>query len=1231
MGSIKRMPEAIWSRMRSGVILYDFTRIVEELVFNSLDAGATKVYVAIGIGTCYVKVDDNGSGVSRDGLVLMGERYATSKYSNSDDMHAFPTSFGFKGEALNSISDVSLLEIVSKIQGRPNGYRKVLKDGKCLYLGIDDSRQDVGTTVIVRDAFYNQPVRRKQMHSNPKRVLHSLKESLLRIALVHPSVSFKIIDIESEDDLLWTHASPSPLPLLSSGFGIHLSSLNKLNASAGSFKLSGYISGPDVYTVKVLQYFYINSRFVSKGPIHKLLNNLAMSFDSASDIEQRGRSQRNPLFFLNLNCPRSLYDLTLEPSKTSVEFKDWRSVLLFVEDTVVNLWTESNAADIPVNYETGKKRSRAQSCKATLELPSPQPKKLTGDCTARKEIQSSQNIPWESSSEKHDPESRFLCQMESSSWSIDGSLAHGKVGVNWKSRSSVQPLSSNVLPTVDDFLDSKFNASASSSYKSDCLFGSGWEDESQTIVAGRSTGDASFRKSFELDDSSNVMHERREPFMRSCSLHRSLIHDGASFDSDEDIKFEKSDYRTKQNCLEDDCSVEFEVVDDVNQVLNQRSNQVLDHRSPRRKEIYFENFSRCKTPSKALQRSRFLSGDSEKSSLTKDILDEDDHLMDFVKQTENYGSGLLSFSPDPSPLPPDPFLGTRFQVVNPYIAENGIETSAKHEFDFMYNFGNMEHNILVPAISNWEKEDCFFPDPAKFDLNFNACSREDMGSIGGLDSWDVCNSGPSEFHYDGDDLSRIHSHGEENLNNSLIPRAMLSSRVDVDSHKWIDAGNQGKTDEPLRKKKKTRSHSAPPFYQGKKFFATGESSRKAAGNNNIKTVHDVPLIMPETRGVRRLQHSAEAICSELPQQSSNQCDLSSTPSYGDSVFFDERPSVKTKLVNIWNSNLQTQGECTSTHDKESNEEFAPTKTQSILDSGTKWRDFCPEVTYEMQKSTGTENLKNQDTILNVTSGILHMVGDSLIPDTIDKNCLEGAKVLQQVDKKFIPIVAGTTLAIIDQHAADERICLEELRDKVLSGQKRTTTYLDSEQELVMPEIGHQLLLNYADQIQNWGWICNIHSQASRSFSSRNLNLIHKQPTSVTLLAVPCILGVNLTDVDLLEFLQQLADTDGSSIVPPSVNRVLNNKACRSAIMFGDALLPSECSLIVEELKQTSLCFQCAHGRPTTVPLVNLRALHDQIAKLGSLSRGSSITWHGLLHRREINLERAAERLKSAAS
>ncbi|KAK4740269.1 hypothetical protein R3W88_003966 [Solanum pinnatisectum] len=98
-------------------------------------------------------------------------------------------------------------------------------------------------------------------------------------------------------------------------------------------------------------------------------------------------------------------------------------------------------------------------------------------------------------------------------------------------------------------------------------------------------------------------------------------------------------------------------------------------------------------------------------------------------------------------------------------------------------------------------------------------------------------------------------------------------------------------------------------------------------------------LMPETIAVSRLHHSAEAICWELPQQSSHQCDQSSTPSCGDGFFCDERPSVKRELVNIWNSKLQAQGECTCTCDGELKEEFAPTKIQSFLDFGIKWRDF----------------------------------------------------------------------------------------------------------------------------------------------------------------------------------------------------------------------------------------------------------------------------------------------------
>lgn len=144
-----------------------------------------------------------------------------------------------------------------------------------------------------------------------------------------------------------------------------------------------------------------------------------------------------------------------------------------------------------------------------------------------------------------------------------------------------------------------------------------------------------------------------------------------------------------------------------------------------------------------------------------------------------------------------------------------------------------------------------------------------------------------------------------------------------------------------------------------------------------------------------------------------------------------------------------------------------------------------------------------------------------------------------------------------------------------------------------------------------------------------MNILRRQTRLVTLAAVPCILGVNLTGKDLMDFIQQLDETDGSSAIPPAVLRILNFKACRGAIMFGDPLLPSECCLIIEELKATSLCFQCAHGRPTTVPIVNVASLRDELARLELLSGRQAETWHGLSHHGP-SLERARTRLKQLA-
>ncbi|XP_023539513.1 DNA mismatch repair protein MLH3 isoform X2 [Cucurbita pepo subsp. pepo] len=355
MGIIKPLPKSVRSSVRAGVILYDATKVVEELVYNSLDAGASKISIFIGIGTSYVKVVDNGSGITRDGLALLGERYATSKFHDLIDMDTKGKTFGFRGEALASISDVSLLEIITKACGRANGYRKVIKGCKCLYLGIDDDMEDIGTTVIVRDLFYNQPVRRKHMQFSPKKVLQAVKKCVVRIALVHSKVSFKIVDSESESILLYTNPSPSPLSLLRSGFGSEVSrSLHELKIGDGGLKLSGYICSPfDTFTIKAVQYVYINRRFICKGQIHKLLNQLASRFvslspqtDQACHSRKRSRFQANPAYILNLDCPGSFYDLTFESSKTFVQFKDWTSILTFIEETIQQFWKEK--------YSSGK-------------------------------------------------------------------------------------------------------------------------------------------------------------------------------------------------------------------------------------------------------------------------------------------------------------------------------------------------------------------------------------------------------------------------------------------------------------------------------------------------------------------------------------------------------------------------------------------------------------------------------------------------------------------------------------------------------------------------------------------------------------------------------------------------------------------------------------------------------------------------------------------------------------
>ncbi|XP_033142173.1 DNA mismatch repair protein MLH3 isoform X3 [Brassica rapa] len=1145
MKTIKPLPEGVRHSMRSGIIMFDMARVVEELVFNSLDAGATKVSIFVGVVTCSVKVVDDGCGVSRDDLVLLGERYATSKFHDFTNVETASESFGFRGEALASISDISLLEITTKAVGRPNGYRKVMKGSKCLHLAIDDDRKDSGTTVTVRDLFYNQPVRQKYMRSSPKKVLESITKCSFRIALVHSDVSFSVLDIESDEELLQANPSASAFSLLMSDAGTKaLNSLCKVDVTDGLLNVSGYISGPRD-SFKALQYIYINSRFVSKGPIHKLLNNFAASFDSTDDWKptdglqtgRRNRLQPCPGYILCITCPRHLYEFSFEPSKTNVEFKNWEPILTLIERIVLANWKKDEGLEVcdgGADLLAKGDRQDLIDDMGRLEKDAEWPE--TMEPTKKKLKRSNDETP-----------SSFLFPPSADFKRDDGYLSQGKEEWSPKYEFGMKIQNLKEQDTVAEF-----------------------DRQTASLLQSR---DTDMQKNEDFPQVPDFLETRfvsgakcSKQFLTRCQTSTPLnVNHGFMKDADVlNFQFEE---------VEDELDVSNCIGKHLLRGCSSRESLALHEPNLSRGEGY-ESGMRMKLDDK---RSNSLihvletREDSTSVGIGEDFNINPVDIVEFRSYEDKFVKKRYSSSANVGRSGPGSY---RLRSECSTVFSTSPST-AEWESDYQKGCQILEGSLKLGRMPD---PGYFFSPANNFKFDHEAipqigCRKTSTDSF--ADMQNCTESGEKIFQ-------SLWGHADN------VGTEQHSTRTNKFSYRYGSKNNVGK-------RRSRRSRSAPPFYQEKKrFVSLSCRSDTKLKNSDPSEPDDLECLTQPCNG-----------------------------SILDDVSYDHLQEPGKSMSSA--SDLKASAGCSIVHsetrDEDGDEDLSSEENLDPVKSTTKWRHNCPVP----QVAKESHELHDQDSVLDICSGLLHLRSDeSLVPESINRQSLEDAKVLQQVDKKYIPIVACGTVAIVDQHAADERIRLEELRKKVLAGEARTVTYLSANQELVLPEMGYQLLQSYSDQIREWGWICSINVEGSTSFK-KSMSIIQRKPTPITLNAVPCILGVNLSDVDLLEFLQQLADTDGSSTIPPSVLRVLNSKACRGAIMFGDSLLLSECSLIIEGLKQTSLCFQCAHGRPTTVPLVDLKALHKQITKLEPRQ-----PWHGFEHR-EITLDRAKSRVDEAKS
>ena len=354
---IHSLDENVRSLLRSGIAVSSLTQCVDELVLNSLDAGATCITVRLDIPALRVQVHDDGRGIAKDDLGLLGERHATSKCHSLADLNEIK-SYGFRGEALASIRDIAgILEVVTRHKSSHKTYCKIFRGGKALK--VTESclpRTNIGTTVTAFEMFSSLPVRR--MLVSDVFDFEKIRQRLGSIALIKPGVSFTLYNDATGLKCLQTHKCQSIKSVFTQMFGnAKARSLRDVGFEARGFRISGYI-GLENHRSKSLQFVYVNGRLLLKTKIHKLVNQIlskslllkksGIPLNNVEDLKlgklkspTKG-SERYAVFVIDVTCPVMEYDVTLEPAKTLVEFEDWDGVLSCVQSCVESFLVGEN-------------------------------------------------------------------------------------------------------------------------------------------------------------------------------------------------------------------------------------------------------------------------------------------------------------------------------------------------------------------------------------------------------------------------------------------------------------------------------------------------------------------------------------------------------------------------------------------------------------------------------------------------------------------------------------------------------------------------------------------------------------------------------------------------------------------------------------------------------------------------------------------------------------------------
>ena len=308
------------NKIAAGEVVERPSSVTKELIENSIDANSTQIVIDITDGgKKQIRITDNGSGILSSEVDKSFLRHATSKIKEIDDLYDL-YSLGFRGEALASIASVSRLEMITKTKEEPIGTKVILEGGKEILKEPVGTKN--GTTIIIKDLFFNTPVRQKFLKSTHAETIN-ISDLINKLAIGNTHIQFKYIN--NGKLMLNTPGDGKLLSVIRSIYGKEIvENLIEIDEKGECCSISGYIGNNNIYrSNKNLQHIYINNRFVKSKIILDAINE---AYKSIIPINKHG------VCFLNININPTKIDVNIHPTKMEIKFENDKDLYIEIRD-----------------------------------------------------------------------------------------------------------------------------------------------------------------------------------------------------------------------------------------------------------------------------------------------------------------------------------------------------------------------------------------------------------------------------------------------------------------------------------------------------------------------------------------------------------------------------------------------------------------------------------------------------------------------------------------------------------------------------------------------------------------------------------------------------------------------------------------------------------------------------------------------------------------------------------